>query len=99
MEKRRYVTPEEAEKLLPDKENIHTFYNMPFGLLGADWDRQEVVEKFKKSDKIEIAGPCARNIGHGLAVYNDNIKWQSEVLFIETDKEKLDIFDPKESEV
>ena len=90
---RRYITADEAITLLPEKEYIHTFYNTPPILCGADWDKQEVIDKLKAADKIEIAGETARNMDHGLAVYNDDIKMQSEVLFVETDTEKLDAFD------
>lgn len=91
---RRYITSEQAQALLPDRETVHTFCNMPFGLLGTDWSKEEVIEKLNKSDKIEIAGECARNMDHGLAVYNDDVKLQSDILFVETDREKLDEFDP-----
>ena len=91
--KRRYITADEAIALLPEKEYIHTFYNTPHILCGADWDKQEVIDKLKAADKIEIAGEMARNMDHGLAVYNNDIKMQSEVLFVETDSEKLDAFD------
>ena len=98
MAKRRFVTLAEAISLLPEGEYIHTFYNYPLGLVGADWDRAEIIQKFKKSDKIELTGTMARSTGHGLAVYNDNTKYQSEILFVTTDMEKLDAFDPLEVE-
>ena len=91
---RRFITAEEAEKLLPDDKNIHTFYQVGNTLLGADWDRTEIIKEFKQRDRIEIAGEEARSMGHGLAVYNRNAKKMSEILFVETDMEKLDIFDP-----
>lgn len=93
---RRYITAEEAADLLPDGDAIHTFRGGGPVLIGADWDREEVLNKLKTSDKIEIAGETARNMGHGLAVYNDNAKLQSDILFIETDEEKLNQFDPPE---
>lgn len=91
---KRFITAKEAESLLPDKDKIHTFYNMPFGLLGADWDREEIIEALTKEDTIEITGETARSMSHGLAVYSKNITRQSQILFVETDKEKLDAFDP-----
>ena len=93
---RRYITAQEAISLLPDRDEIHTFYDEPFGLIGADWDRADVIQKITESDKIEITGEAARSLGHGIAVYNDDTKLQSEVLFVETDEEKLDAFDPVE---
>lgn len=94
MEKRKFVSVDEAINLLPEGDEIHTFYNCGNSLIGADWDRQGVIDKLNASDKIELTGMQARSIGHGLAVYNNDTKWQSEVLFIETDKDKLDAFDP-----
>ncbi len=91
--KRRYITADEAIALLPEKEYIHTFINTPPALCGADWERQDVIDKLKTADKIEITGEQSRMMGHGLAVYNDDAKYLSDVLFIETDNEKLDAFD------
>lgn len=93
---KRYITAEEAADLLPDRDAIHTFKGVGPVLIGADWDREGVLNKLKTSDKIEIAGETARNMGHGLAVYNDNAKLQSDILFIETEEEKLNQFDPPE---
>ena len=96
---KRYITVDEAISLLPDKNEIHTFINSPIALIGADWSREDVIEKLKAVDKIEISGVQARTMNHGLAVYDDNAKHQSDILFIETDKDKLDKFDkPGEEE-
>ena len=89
---KKYLTVEQAISLLPEGEEIHTFYG-GVALIGADWEREEVLNKLKSVDKIEIAGEMARNMGHGLAVYNNDAKYISDVLFIETDKKKLDAFD------
>ena len=92
--KKRFITSKQAIKLLPDKDQIHTFYNMPFALLGADWNREDLIAALNAADKIEISGEHARNMNHGLAMYNDDAILQSDILFVETDKEKLDKFDP-----
>lgn len=95
---RKIITADEAISLLPDNDNIHTFYNLPIGLLGADWSKEDIIDKLKKVDTIELTGETARRMNHGLAAYNKNAK-QSDVLFIETDKEKIDRFDPLTTEV
>lgn len=92
---RKFITVDEAINLLPEGDYIHTFFNMPFGLLGADWSREDVIDKFKTSDKIELTGEQARSLGHGLAIYNNDTKKQSEILFVETDMKKLLSFDPE----
>ena len=91
---KKNITADEAIELLPDRDNIHTFINVPLGLVGGDWSKEEIIDKLKRSDTIEITGECARRMDHGLAVYNKDSKWQSDILFVETDKDKLDKFDP-----
>lgn len=45
---RKFITVDEAINLLPEGDYIHTFFNMPFGLLGADWSREDVIERLKR---------------------------------------------------
>ena len=90
---KRYLNAEEAIALLPESEFIHTFYSTGMCLVGGDWDRADILQKLTKSDRIEIAGESARSMKHGLAAYNDGARLE-DVLFIETDKAKLDAFDP-----
>lgn len=91
---RRFITTEEAIALIPQDDEIHTFYQMGNSLVGADWDRADILQKLSECDKLEIAGGMARSMGHGLAVYRSDTKWQSDVLFIQTDEDKLNAFDP-----
>ena len=93
---KKFINSDQAIALLPEGEYIHTFRNLPIALIGDDWDRAEIIELIKESDRIELAGGMARSMHHGLAVYNHDIKMQSDVLFIETDMEKLLAFDPDE---
>jgi hypothetical protein len=92
---KRYLTYEEAISLLPNSDYVHTFYNLAFGLCGADWNKTEIFEKLKESEIIELTGETARSMGHGMCAYNKG-KGLSEVLFIETDNEKLLAFDKGE---
>lgn len=84
----RFLTAEQALSILPDADCIHTFYNPGLGLIGADCSRQDITDKINNSDKLELTGPYARGMGHGLAAYNDGA-YQSDILFIETDEDKL----------
>ena len=88
-----FISADEAISLLPEKGMIHTFIDGGLMIVGADWYRQNVIDKLKTADKIEIAGEGARNMGHGIVAYNKSAKYQSDLLFIETDKDKLDKFD------
>lgn len=98
MAERRYLTADEAIGLLPDGEEIHTQVQQGMVFFGAHWSREDIIDKIRKSDVREITGPRARRMGHGLALYNNDVKWQSEILFVETDKDRLDAFDPPEDD-
>ena len=89
---KKYLTTEEAISLLPNGETIHTFYSTGMCLVGGDWDRADILQKLVEVDKSELAGYSARSMGHGLAVYKAGAKL-IDVLFIETDKDKIDAFD------
>lgn len=86
---KRILTYEEAVSLLPAGETVHTFINMQFGLCGADWSRKDILDKLQKSEIIELTGEMARSMGHGMCAYNNDAKHQSDILFIETDADKL----------
>ena len=90
---KKYITYEEAVSLLPDGEYVHTFYNAGVGLIGADWSKEEILDKLRKSDVIELTGNQARSMGHGMCAYNNDTKWHSEILFIETDAGRLEKMD------
>ena len=89
----RYITYEDAVSLLPDGEYVHTFRNGSFGLIGADWSKEEILDKLRKSEIIELTGNQARAMNHGMCAYNKDTKWLSEVLFIETDADRLEKMD------
>lgn len=67
---RKFITAEEAIGLLPDKDSIHTFYDVMSTLFGADWSRADVIKELNKPGMvIEIAGELARGMNHGIAAY------------------------------
>jgi hypothetical protein len=73
------VLPNAAIAMIPDQEMIHTFRNPGIGMLvGADWDRQELIKLIKNS-KVELSGPEAASMKHGLV-----LKDEYGYLFIET---------------
>jgi len=88
---KRLITPDEAISLLIEGEEIHTFHNARGMLLGCDNSREDIIERLRaQPDKIEIGGPQCRKMGHGI------ILWEGEnnPLFIESNEEKLNVFDP-----
>lgn len=97
---RRILTFAEAERLLPDGDSIHTFYNLPNQLVGADWSREDVLSAMAEEGVIiELTGKMARDTGHGMCVHpNKETYYQSDILFIETDRERLAKMNLKEME-
>lgn len=69
---------QEAFALLPDGEYIHTFRQAGNALLGADWERREILKAFNKYE-VEVTGEHAQSIGHGVA-FCDEHGW----VFVET---------------
>jgi len=65
------LTYDEAVALLPDGRRIHTFLDSGFALIGADWDRAEVLALLRTTDRREVTGPAAQGMGHGLAAFRD----------------------------
>ena len=45
------LTYEEAVSLLPEGDSIHTFINGYYGLIGADWSRDDILGKLKEAEK------------------------------------------------
>lgn len=89
-----YLNYDEAVSLLPNEEDIHTFHCASIGLIGADWSREEILNKLKEKDiVIELTGEQAKALKHGMCAYSKSAKYQREVLFIETDEEKLSVFE------
>jgi hypothetical protein len=69
-EQRSILTPEQAKAMLADGESIHTFRSsVPGVLLGADWDRNALMEAIDEAETLEIGGPACRNMNHGLVVW------------------------------
>lgn len=86
---RIFLTVEQAESVLPDGDSIHTFFNPGFGLIGADWSRENIRNRLLLANRIEICGDNAKRMGHGICAYNDGCARDS-VLFIETDMDRLE---------
>lgn len=84
-----YITPEQAISVLPDGDSVHTFYNPGFGLVGADWSKADITDKLRGSDIIELTGASAREMSHGICAYSKDAKYQSDILFIETDETRI----------
>jgi len=72
---RHPLTFEEAETLLAEGDQIHTFVealtNAGPVLLGAEWDRDDVLNMLRyeaSRGNVELAGEFAATMGHGVVV-------------------------------
>lgn len=84
-DEKSFVSYEKAEKMLPDGDTVHTFRN-PNGamLIGADWDREDLLKALKSADNIKETGPMAQKMNHGLVIIH-----KGSLLFIETENKSL----------
>ena len=78
MNEREIVTKERALKMLPDKDDIHTFRGSGAALFGCDWPRKKIVEAIE-SHEVELSGGTATRMGHAMCLHDER-GW----LFIET---------------
>lgn len=59
---------EQAEAMLPDGEQVHTFLDGGLALIGADWDRDQVLMLLRDGHP-ELSGEAATAMGHGLVAF------------------------------
>lgn len=91
MEEGDFITFEQALKFLPDKEEIHTNFQMlVMGgtiLIGTDWARKDMIEALRNAPEIRVCGPGAQEAGHGMAIPHPG--HESTWVFIETNRNLL----------
>lgn len=68
---RQKLSLQEATDLLPTGKEVHTFRNSSFMLIGADWPRAKVLKAIEKHG-VELAGPSATAMKHGLVLFDDH---------------------------
>jgi len=82
-DERECVTLEDAIGMLREQKNIpgyvHTFRQAGPFIVGADWNRDSLIETMRRAPAIEITGEFAQKMGHGLAIEDER-----GLLFIET---------------
>lgn len=72
------LTFDEALAMLPADEEIHTFRQAGFALIGADWDRDEILKLIREKG-CELSGEIASRMGHGIVLFDGD-----GTLFVET---------------
>ena len=84
-EKRIFLTPQQAFDCLEIKDRqVHNFIQAGFGLLGADWDIQDVQECLDEATSIEIGGKQCRALRHGIVAIKGK-----KAYFFEANEKKL----------
>jgi len=70
-EEKLFITPKQAESCLLNGDNIHTFRSVPGTLIGADWERKNILEAFEThKDTLQIGGVQCKAMKHGI-VFED----------------------------
>lgn len=89
-DERRVVPIAEAIRRIGRRKHIHTFMNAPFGLIGADHERDGLIAAMRKHG-VEDSGATASAMGHTLVIVAYPVSnGRTTSLFIEAAPEKLD---------
>lgn len=80
-EERVSLTFEEAVAMLPDAAEIHTFLSGGMAMIGAAWDREDILDLLR-TGRPELSGDLATSMNHGLVAWRG-----SQPVFIETRSE------------
>lgn len=84
---RRVVPIDEAIRRIGDAETVHTFMNAPFGLIGADHERKQLIAAMRKHG-VEESGDGASAMGHTLVIVEYPVAGsRTTPLFIEAARE------------
>ena len=67
---RAKVPMDEVLRRIGDGDEIHTFSQSGPALLGADWERQSVLDEIEKYGGVENSGGLAASMGHTLVIPN-----------------------------
>ncbi len=73
------LSPEELDAMMPEGEQVHTFMQGGFTLIGADWDRASIL-KAAKENGAELSGEQATAMKHGAVTWKED----GSPVFIET---------------
>ena len=69
---RHFLIPDDAISALADGDEVHTFRGtVPGVLIGCDLSRATAAKMIREAKFVEVAGPGAMGMGHGIAVTCD----------------------------
>ena len=80
-DERKQLTFKEAKAMLPKGSQVHTFIQAGSALIGAHWERQDILDAFEKFG-VELSGAQATAMQHGLVFFEDGTR----PVFVETRK-------------
>lgn len=79
------LTKEQAKEMVLVKDGmVHTFCNLPFGLVGGDHSVKSVFDDIDNAFMCKKTGKQAQAMGHGLVIIPSENCRQSDLLFVET---------------
>jgi len=73
------LTPEQLDAMMLPGEEVHTFMQAGSVILGAHWNRKEILDAARKNG-AELSGETATKMLHGAVTWDD----EKRVVFIET---------------
>lgn len=89
IEEKYVLTKEKAKEMIAFNadDTAHTFYNLPFGLIGADHSKESLFSDIDSAYELQWAGESAKAMGYSLAIIPTEDCLQRDVLFVETKQE------------
>lgn len=66
------ISPGTVELLLKDGDTVHTFLSAPGALIGADWQRADLLALVTLAGDAEIGGPQCMKVGHGVVIHRQS---------------------------
>jgi hypothetical protein len=69
---KEFISYDEAVKRLPAGDMVHTFRSNGMLLVGCDHKRAALLDAMRAAPAIEIPGPQAQAMNHGLAIHDDH---------------------------
>ena len=88
------ITPDEAASLLPEGDVIHNFVQADFMFIGADYDRADAIEAFRKAKSIEIGGVACKRMKHPIVAWRTDRDYS----FFEADMVKVAAFETERAQ-
>ena len=81
------LSVDDAKKLakIDEYNNYHILNILSIGFMGSNISEASFDEMLQDAERIEIAGENAMQVGHGIAVINNN-----ECVFVQHDPDKME---------